>query len=174
MRFDREFFSYFAVSCVVILLVAFRWTRRYLPQWYLVAALVLGVAVAFAFAVSMRRADDVEAKRRATLRAEGKSEQPTVRHADSFYALLLAQGGGYLMVGLLLFIAGIALLEPALLFGGILLAGWHGARVWNYWQWWEEEKEHRRTSLERVESASEGLSRSNWERAQHDSTIKPD
>lgn len=162
---DREIYAYaiFWWLCIVVFVLL---GPMHLHGTALLIGALAAIPVSFAAVVLSKRSDAKQALRRERLRAENRFSEAAEHQADSFYVAGLVWGGSYLAVAFFLLIGSFVLGNPAALAGALWLGGIGAWRVFNYRSWWREEREHRRTSAERIASAAEGLTRGNWERQQ--------
>lgn len=150
--------------CVWIVLALLILARSSRWSWTAtLAAIALALPVCLVLAFADARSEAREAVRRARLREEGRFEEAAERRADAFYKTGIAWGVSGVLGGLLLM--GIcAIGAPAAMPAALIPVGFGAWRISYHRRWWREEIEHRRTSAERLSSATQGLMQADWER----------
>lgn len=134
--------------------------------WPLVAVLaILAMPACLALAMRERRAEGERARQHSKLRAQNRFEEAAEQQGDSFYTWGMIFGGSYIGVGVLMLSGGLVFAIPGAAFGGLFLAGYGLWRFRTFYAWREDDRERRRTSKQRITTATDGLEKSNWDRS---------
>ena len=160
---DRE--TWLTAFCywVCLALLVFASMRRLQVSWLVVGALVVAAwPISVLLVIYELRRESEQARKRELLRSQGHFQDAASQRSDSFFRAGMLWGGSYMALALVLFVAGLVLVSPAALIGSLYLAAWGGWRLHRYSKWREEEMEHRRTSEQRITSATEALETRGW------------